>query len=155
MDLAVAAAGADHVPESRLVLSRRFRAGILILRRALLRIGMDRIGRRSRQAGVNLRLLFQPLDLRAQVFYFLRHFVVLLHCVGGYQPVLPAVLLQERLGLLPEGVSFVSQFQNLTHSLYLHKVFLWNIVKENITKWVILLIFLKVSTDRINRVIAA
>ncbi len=34
-------------------------------------------------------------------------------------------------------------------------VFLWNIVSENITKWVILLIFLKVSTDRINKVIAA
>ena len=43
----------------------------------------------------------------------------------------------------------------LFHDDCLHGVFLWNIVSENITKWVILLIFLNVSTDRINKVIAA
>uniref|UniRef100_UPI0034A3B75E hypothetical protein n=1 Tax=Enterocloster clostridioformis TaxID=1531 RepID=UPI0034A3B75E len=54
-------------------------------------------------------------------------------------------------GMIRSLVNSIFIFFMMTASI----VFLWNIVSENITKWVILLIFLKVSTDRINKVIAA
>ena len=82
---------------------------------------MHRIGGRGRQLGVKLRLLLQTLDLRTQVLDLLGHLVVLLHRIGGYKAVLPAVLLQECLGLLPEGIALASQFKNLTHRHFLHK----------------------------------
>nr|DAY84259.1 MAG TPA: hypothetical protein [Caudoviricetes sp.] len=115
VDLAVAAPGADHVPERIAVLSGRGGTCILVLGCAGLGVAVDRGGSGSRQLGVDLRLLLQTLDLRAQVLDLLRHLVVLLHSVGGHKAVLAAVLLQERLGLLPEGVALIAQFQNLAH----------------------------------------
>ena len=76
---------------------------------------MHRGGSGRRQLGIDLCLLLQTFDLRAQVLDLLRHLVVLLHSVGGHKAVFAAVLLQEVLGLLPEGVALIAQFQNLAH----------------------------------------
>ena len=77
---------------------------------------MDRGGSGGGKLGIQLSLLLQPLDLRAQVLDLLGHLVVLLHGFRGHKAVLAAVLLQERFGLLPEGVALAAQFQNLAHN---------------------------------------
>ena len=105
VDLAVVPAGADHVPEGIPVLIRRGRPGILIFRGTSPGRTMDRGGSRGGKLGVQLGLLLQTLDLRAQVLDLLGHLVVLLHGFRGHKAVLAAVLLQERFGLLPEGVA--------------------------------------------------
>ena len=79
---------------------------------------MDRAGSRCGQLCLDLCLLLQTLDLRAEVLDLLRHLVVLLHGFGLHQTVLAAVLLQKVLGLLPESVALRAQFQNLTHSRF-------------------------------------
>ena len=106
---------ADHVPEVLGVLGSSSRLDILL--GSVLGVGMDGVGSGRRQLCLDLCLLFQTLDFSTQILDLLCHLVVLLHSLGLHQTVIAAVLFQEILGLLPEGIALGAQFQNLTHSV--------------------------------------
>ena len=67
------------------------------------------------QLGFHLGLLFEALDLRAQSGDLADHAVILVDELSGHKTVVIAMLFEEVLGLVPQGIALLAQLDDLTH----------------------------------------
>ena len=113
------AVSAHHVPECLAVLRRSGGAQDHIAL-SCLRVLMDRSGSRRGELCVHLHLVLEAFDLIAQCLHVGCHLLVLLHGGSLDEAVLVPVLFQKSLGLFPQGISLISEFNHFTHGSFLH-----------------------------------